>query len=304
MKKISLLLFILSFLNLSAFAMKEVKPTMEVKATYDDIKKTLGMVPTFLKEYPQDGIVGAWQDLKGLQLNPMTAIPPKYKELIGLAVAAQIPCKYCTYFHSNAAKLNNATNEELKEAIAMAAGTRRWSTFLNGTQVDEMSFKKEVDKMLEMAKQKEGQRTVASSSAPINTPEEAYRDMEKEMGFVPSFIKAYPQSAVVGAWKDMKGIEMNPNTAIPGKYKDLIGLAVSAQTPCHYCTYYHTKSAMFQGATEQEINEAVAMAGLTRQWSTYLNGLSQDEKQFRSEANSIFKYLKQKAPGRTISSEQ
>jgi AhpD family alkylhydroperoxidase len=45
----------------------------------------------------------------------------KEKELIGRAVAAQIPCSDCIYFHTAAAKLNGATDTEFREALAMAA---------------------------------------------------------------------------------------------------------------------------------------------------------------------------------------
>ena len=71
-----------------------------------------------------------------MQLNPDTALDGKTKELMGLAVAAQIPCSYCVYFHTAAAKANGATDEEIKEAVAMAAIVRHWSTVLNGMQVD------------------------------------------------------------------------------------------------------------------------------------------------------------------------
>src|ERR1700761_6147778 len=61
-------------------------------ATYGDIEATLGSVPTFFKLFPQEGIAGAWGEFKTVQLNPNTALSGKEKELIGLAVAAQIPC--------------------------------------------------------------------------------------------------------------------------------------------------------------------------------------------------------------------
>ncbi len=76
------------------------------------------------------------RDSRPVQLNPKTKLDGKTKELIGLAVAAQIPCQYCVYFHTAAAKANGATDEEIREAVAMAAIARHWSTVLNGMQVD------------------------------------------------------------------------------------------------------------------------------------------------------------------------
>ena len=91
------------------------EPTAE--ETYQDVQKTLGLVPGFLKAFPDQGVAAAWDELKSVQLNPKTALPTKTKELIGLAVAAQIPCRYCTYFHTQVAKLGGASDAELKEFL-------------------------------------------------------------------------------------------------------------------------------------------------------------------------------------------
>lgn len=124
------------------------------EATYQDIKETLGIVPGFFKTFPQAGIPGAWAEFKAVQLNPNTKLTGKMKELIGLAVAAQIPCQYCVYFHTAAAKANGATDEEIRETVAMAAIVRHWSTVLNGMQVDPAGFKGEVDTVLRLAGEK------------------------------------------------------------------------------------------------------------------------------------------------------
>ena len=86
-------------------------------AAYQDMQLTLGIVPGFFKQFPEVGIAGAWAEFKTVQLNPNTALTGKEKELIGLAVASQIPCTYCIYFHTAAAKANGATDERCE---------RRW----------------------------------------------------------------------------------------------------------------------------------------------------------------------------------
>ena len=125
----------------------------EAKQTYADIEKTLGSVPAFFKTFPPEGIAGAWAEFKAIQLSDKTALSGKEKELIGLAVAAQIPCHYCVYFHTEAAKANGASEDEIREAIAMSALTRHWSTVLNGTPGDFASFKKEVDTVMQHGKE-------------------------------------------------------------------------------------------------------------------------------------------------------
>lgn len=123
-------------------------------AAYKDIEATLGSVPDMFKTLPDVAVAGAWAEIKGVQLNPKTALDGKTKELMGLAVAAQIPCQYCIYFHTEAAKLNGASDEEIKEAIAMAAIVRHWSTMLNGSQIDPATFKKQTDDVFAAVKAK------------------------------------------------------------------------------------------------------------------------------------------------------
>jgi AhpD family alkylhydroperoxidase len=124
------------------------------QATYRDIEQTLGSVPGFFKAFPESGIAGAWAEFKSVQLNPKTKLDGKTKELIGLAVAAQIPCQYCIYFHTAAAKANGATADEIRETVAMAAIVRHWSTVLNGMEVDLAGFKRETDTVLKAAADK------------------------------------------------------------------------------------------------------------------------------------------------------
>ncbi|OHV58202.1 alkylhydroperoxidase [Mesorhizobium sp. LCM 4576] len=123
-------------------------------AAYKDIQATLGSVPDMFKTLPDVAVAGAWAEIKGVQLNPNTALNGKTKELMGLAVASQIPCQYCIYFHTLAAKANGASDEEIKEAVAMAAIVRHWSTMLNGSQVDLATFKKQTDDLFAAVKAK------------------------------------------------------------------------------------------------------------------------------------------------------
>ena len=129
-------------------------PKADAAATYRDIEQTLGLVPGFFRQFPEFGLPGAWQEFKSVQLNPKTELSGKVKELIGLAVAAQIPCTYCVYFHTAVAKANGATDGEIRETIAMSAIVRHWSTVLNGTQTDFAAFKGDVDSVLRIAGEK------------------------------------------------------------------------------------------------------------------------------------------------------
>ncbi len=115
------------------------------------------------------------------------------------------------------------------------------------------------------------------------------KEIEQMMGFVPAFARAVPATLLPSWWQSAKDLEMNPTTALDGKTKQLIGLAVAAQVPCDYCIIYHTEAARLEGATEQQIAEAVGMAAVTRESSTLFNGLQIDKAQFRKDLDHLMK---------------
>ena len=71
---------------------------------------------------------------------------------MGLAVAAVTRCKYCAYYHTVAAKLFGATDEEIEEAMHYTKQVIGWSTYINGMQMDYDQFKTEMDRIAEHVK--------------------------------------------------------------------------------------------------------------------------------------------------------
>jgi AhpD family alkylhydroperoxidase len=112
-----------------------------------DIQETLGLVPTFMREVPDYLIESEWETFKNLQLSDQTEIPNKYKELIGLGVSGATRCRYCAYFHKEAARLFGATDEEIIEASLVAKNTMGWSTWLNSMEFDFDEFAREFDQV-------------------------------------------------------------------------------------------------------------------------------------------------------------
>lgn len=103
-----------------------------------------GEVPNFMKEtYPESALKSAWAEYQAVYAQN-GAISPKMKQLIALGVAAQIPCEYCVTAHGMKARKAGATEEEIKEALAVAALVRKWSTVLNGNAYDMKKFKAEI----------------------------------------------------------------------------------------------------------------------------------------------------------------
>lgn len=123
----------------------------EYEETLKDIKKTLGLVPGFMKAIPKDVLIHDWQLMKKYQMGE-SEIPAKYREFIGLAVAANIKCPYCTLMHTAMATLNGATDKEIAEVAFLASLTSRWSAMLHALQYNYDTFMKEVQQMGEYAK--------------------------------------------------------------------------------------------------------------------------------------------------------
>jgi len=113
-----------------------------------DIRETLGLVPEFFAEVPDMLVETEWASFKALMLSE-TAIPNKYKELIGLGVSGATRCRYCVYYHTEAARLFGATDEEINEAALVAKNTMGWSTYLNTRAFDYDRFTREFDQMAE-----------------------------------------------------------------------------------------------------------------------------------------------------------
>lgn len=119
---------------------------------YQEIKQMMGLVPSMFKALPDSSIEQEWQLFKKVQLEE-TAIPSKYRELVGVGVAAIMRCKYCSYYHAEVAKLYGATDAEIEDAIHFAKSSAGWSTYINGLQMDYDLFKAEVDEVCEHIRQ-------------------------------------------------------------------------------------------------------------------------------------------------------
>lgn len=61
------------------------------------------------------------------------AVPPKYRELMAIAIAVTTQCPYCIDLHTAAAKRAGATREEVTEAVFIAAALRASAAVTHGT---------------------------------------------------------------------------------------------------------------------------------------------------------------------------
>ncbi len=110
---------------------------------YKEIEEMFGLVPAMFKKIPDDKLQLEWELFKKVQFDK-GPIPNKYRELIGLGISAITKCKYCIFYHTELAKLNGATEEEIEDAIHYAKSSVGWSAYLSGLQFDFDKFKKEI----------------------------------------------------------------------------------------------------------------------------------------------------------------
>lgn len=108
-----------------------------------EIKETMGLVPSFFSRIPDELLDFEWEIFKRIELGE-TLIPNKYKELMGVALHSETKCDYCTLFHTEAAKLFGATDEEIQEAVHYAKASLGWSAYINGMREDYDQFADEL----------------------------------------------------------------------------------------------------------------------------------------------------------------
>lgn len=124
-------------------------PTRE--EIYKEVEEHLGLVPTWISQLPDGALQGFWGMARDFWLAE-TRIPNKYKELIGVAISGATRCRYCALFHTEAARLYGATDEEIAEASMMGALSMTGSTFINAQQIDFEAFREEVQQTVAYAK--------------------------------------------------------------------------------------------------------------------------------------------------------
>ncbi|MGE5085478.1 MAG: carboxymuconolactone decarboxylase family protein [Bacillota bacterium] len=265
-----------------------------VDEAFEEMRQAFGAIPEFTKYMTDESIPGTWAEVKNLSFNPNTALESKLKNLIGIGVAAQIPCELLGYFEYTRSLNNGATLHEQAEACAMAAMTRHWSTVLNGSQMDKEAFKKEAEQIMSYVKQmmdKSGGVPPAAEAFMVkfSNAADTYKDIEKTLGIIPKFFLLFPEEGIAGAWSEFKAVQLNPHTSLTSKQKELIGIAVAAQIPCDYCITFHRLAAKLNGATDREIQEAISIAALSRHWSALFHGMQLNLATFKRDADLMLK---------------
>ena len=110
----------------------------KVKKVFDDIKKTrkIKKIPNFWKYLANnpDNLERTWNNLKSIMKKG--ALDPVTKELIYIAVSITNSCEYCTRSHTFAAKKKGASDQMLKEMIAVVGLANKNNKLVDSYQVE------------------------------------------------------------------------------------------------------------------------------------------------------------------------
>lgn len=117
-------------------------------STEREIEQYLGQVPSWMAALAEPVADHSWDVVRDLEFEE-TDLLRREKELIGLGAAAAMGCPYCTHFHTEGAKMEGVTEDELAEAVNIAATVQYFSTILHGAEVDYDGFVDETAAIVE-----------------------------------------------------------------------------------------------------------------------------------------------------------
>lgn len=122
--------------------------------------------------------------------------------------------------------------------------------------------------------------------------ESTRQEVEEMLGQVPTWLEVLAEPGSEHSWGLFRDLEAG-ETVLTGREKQLIGVGVAAAINCPYCTYFHKEDARLEGATEEEIEEAVNLASVTKYFSTVLHGNEVDVDDFAAETDEIVAHIKE-----------
>jgi AhpD family alkylhydroperoxidase len=116
--------------------------------TKAEMEEYLGRVPSWIDGLPEPAADHSWRLVRDFELGE-TELEQREKALIGLGAAAALQCPYCVRFHKAEAKLEEATDEQVSEAVGIASGVRYFSTVLHGAEIDHEEFAAETEDIVD-----------------------------------------------------------------------------------------------------------------------------------------------------------
>jgi AhpD family alkylhydroperoxidase len=162
----------------------------------------------------------------------------KEKEIIAVAITHVTQCPYCIDSHTKKAKEAGATLEELAEAVFVTAAVEAGGAVTHSTHVHNAIDEEASDALYNRSNLKNLGQLVKFSK-------EGFRGYQ---AFSAAATKAGKLST---------------------KFKEIIAVAVATATQCPYCIDVHTKNAVKNGATNEELAEAIMVSAALRAGGSY-----------------------------------
>ncbi|MDJ1431588.1 carboxymuconolactone decarboxylase family protein [Halostagnicola sp. A-GB9-2] len=127
---------------------------MVSKETETEITEYFGQVPGWIEALPESAADHSWEVVRDLQLGE-TELTQREKALVALSAASAIQCPYCIHFHREEAKLEEVTDDEIDETVAVAGDVRYFSTVLHGAEMDYDEFVTETGAIVDHIKEQQ-----------------------------------------------------------------------------------------------------------------------------------------------------
>ncbi len=93
----------------------------------------------------------------------------------------------------------------------------------------------------------------------------------EDLEYAQALVKLAPREAE--AFLGLKNAAERADGFIPPKYRELMSMAVALTTQCAYCIDVHSKNALKEGATREEMAETVFIAAALRAGAAVGHGL-------------------------------
>lgn len=157
------------------------------------------------------------------------ALTKKDKEIIAVAIAHVTECPYCINTHTKKAKKEGVSLNELVEAVMVTSAVEAGGAVTHSTNMHNALSEDADDSLYERSNLKN-----------LNQLGKNAKDgFQGYSGFN------------TAAMKEGK---------LSKKFKEIVAVAVGHATLCPYCIDVHTKNADKEGATREELSEAVLVA--------------------------------------------
>lgn len=167
----------------------------------------------------------------------------KLKELMAVAVAHVTGCPYCIEIHVSQVKKQEATKEEMAEAIMVATALKAGSAMAHGVNA-------------------------------LN----AYDETGDNELYKASYFNRLKEFSTLDGEAFKSFVSFDSQAMKPGKLtvkeKELIAIAIAHVTGCPYCIDVHVKGAKKAQVTKEEMAEAIMVATALKAGSALAHGIN------------------------------